>query len=124
MSRPSFETKLLLKQVTDHFKSNDELQNQLRDAFSQNPQSQRERIEQEERDLSDIADREDLDEDTLSRVESRMVSENTLYDNYDLDLKGGAIVPDTQSYLRKVENNSAIRAFERTVVRTRGRNIQ
>ena len=53
-----------------------------------------------------------------------MVTENPLYYDYDLDLKGGAIVPDTQSYLRKVEDNSAIRAFERTVVRTRGRNIQ
>tara|TARA_R100000734_G_C3272773_1_gene68320 strand:+ start:286 stop:654 length:369 start_codon:yes stop_codon:yes gene_type:complete len=118
LSRPSFETKLLLKQVTDHFKANDELQNQLREAFSQNPQPQRERIEQEERNLSDIADGEDLDEGTLSRVESRMVSENTLYNEYDLDLKGGAIVPDTQSYLRKVENNSAIRTFERKVRRS------
>ncbi len=124
MSRPSFETKLLLKQVTEHFKANDELQKELRGAFSQTPQPQRERIEQEERELSAIPDGEPMDEGTLSRVESRMVTENPLYYDYDLDLKGGAIVPDTQSYLRKVEDNSAIRAFERTVVRTRGRNIQ
>ena len=124
MSRPSFETKLLLKQVTEHFKANDELQKELRGAFSQTPQPQRERIEQEERELSAIPDGESMDEGTLSRVESRMVTENPLYYDYDLDLKGGAIVPDTQSYLRKVEDNSAIRAFERTVVRTRGRNIQ
>ena len=124
MSRPSFETKLLLKQVTEHFKANDELQKELRGAFSQTPQPQRERIEQEERELSAIPEGEPMDEGTLSRVESRMVTENPLYYDYDLDLKGGAIVPDTQSYLRKVEDNSAIRAFERTVVRTRGRNIQ
>jgi hypothetical protein len=124
LSRPSFETKLLLKQVTEHFKANDELQKELRGAFSQTPQPQRERIEQEERELSAIPDGEPMDEGTLSRVESRMVTENPLYYDYDLDLKGGAIVPDTQSYLRKVEDNSAIRAFERTVVRTRGRNIQ
>jgi hypothetical protein len=124
LSRPSFETKLLLKQVTEHFKANDELQKELRGAFSQTPQPQRERIEQEERELSAIPDGEPMDEGTLSRAESRMVTENPLYYDYDLDLKGGAIVPDTQSYLRKVEDNSAIRAFERTVVRTRGRNIQ
>ena len=124
MSRPSFETKLLLKQVTEHFKANDELQKELHGAFSQTPQPQRERIEQEERELSAIPEGEPMDEGTLSRVESRMVTENPLYYDYDLDLKGGAIVPDTQSYLRKVEDNSAIRAFERTVVRTRGRNIQ
>ena len=56
MSRPSFETKLLLKQVTEHFKANDELQKELRGAFSQTPQPQRERIEQEERELSAIPD--------------------------------------------------------------------
>jgi hypothetical protein len=124
LSRPSFETKLLLKQVTDHFKTNDELQKQLHDAFSQSPQPQRERIEQEERSLSDIPDGTEADEGTTTRIESRMVTENSSYSNYNLDFKGGAIVPDTQSYLRKVEDNSAIRAFERTVVRKRGRNIQ
>ena len=124
MSRPSFETKLLLKQVTDHFKTNDELQKQLRDAFSQSPEPQRERIEQEERSLSEIPDGRDTDEDTSMRIESRMVTENSSYSNYNLDFKGGAIVPDRSAYLRAVEDNSAIRAFERTVVRKRGSNLQ
>jgi len=100
------------------------LQKQLHDAFSQSPQPQRERIEQEERSLSDIPDGREADEGTIMRIESRMVTENSSYNNYNLDFKGEAIVPDTQSYLRKVEDNSAIRAFERKVVRKRGRNIQ
>ena len=45
MSKPSFDTKLLLDQVIEYFKTDDELQKELSDAFSQTPQPQRERIE-------------------------------------------------------------------------------
>lgn len=118
MSKPSFDTKLLLDQVIEYFKTDDELQKELSDAFSQTPQPQRERIEQEEKNLSGIADGEDLDEGTLSRVKARMTTENSSYPDFKLDFKGGSIVPDKQSYLRAVQDNSAIRAFERKVRRS------
>lgn len=124
MSRPSVETKMLLKQMSDYFSENDDLQDELRQAFTQTPEYQRQRIEQEERSLSEIPDGRDTDEDTTMRIESRMVTENSSYSNYNLDFKRGAIVPDTSAYLRAVENNSAVRAFERMVVRKRGSNIQ
>jgi len=73
------------------------LQKQLHDAFSQSPQPQRERIEQEERSLSDIPDGREADEGTIMRIESRMVTENSSYNNYTLDQKGGTTAQDTQT---------------------------
>lgn len=114
--KPSRETKIFLKQVSDAFANDEETQKQLKEFILQESEY-KDRIKRQEYGLAQIKENtdgsfEDLDGNPVSEeykntvnefVDKRMLTESPELRKSNIEYRGGSIVPDTTYYLREVE---------------------
>ena len=114
--KPSRETKIFLKQVSDAFANDEETQKQLKEFILQDSEY-KDRIKRQEYGLAQIKENtdgsfEDLDGNPVSDeykntvnefVDKRMLTESPELRKSNIEYRGGSIIPDTTYHLREVE---------------------